>query len=218
MSACHSDHDHGHGEAAFDGASTAYRSALWLVIAINAAMFFVEIGSGTIAESKALHADALDFAADSVTYAMSLVVIGMPLAWRARAALLKSASLALMAAWVIATTVPRAVAGAAPDETIMGTIGILALCANVASALVLLRFRDGDSNVRSVWLCSRNDALGNVAVVVAAGAVAITGSRWPDLVVAAAMAALFLSSSVGIARRALKEIRHGAAPARAARS
>ena len=193
--------------ACFDGASTSYRRALWAVIAINAAMFCVEVMAGISASSQALLADALDFLGDTLTYGLSLLVIGYALSWRARAALFKGISLALMGLWVLGSTLYQTFILATPVATIMGGIGVLALLANVVSVLILYRFRDGDANVRSVWLCSRNDAIGNLAVIAAAGVVWLTASAWPDLIVALAMAGLFLHSSSLIIRQALAELR-----------
>lgn len=193
--------------APFDGASTAYRRALLAVIAINATMFAVEVVAGFGAGSRALLADALDFAGDAATYAITLWAIGRPLRTRATAALLKGLSLALMALWVLATTAWQVVVQGMPRAEVMGVIGLLAFAANLASVLILVRWKDGDANVRSVWLCSRNDAIGNVAVIAAAGGVWATASAWPDLVVAAAMAGLFLTSSVKIVRQAAAELR-----------
>ncbi|KAA3630653.1 MAG: cation transporter [Proteobacteria bacterium] len=193
--------------AKFDGVSAAYKRALWIVIAINAVMFAIEFGAGFLSRSQALKADALDFFADSLTYTITLAVIGMPVAWRARAALLKGLSLAAMGLWILATTVHQSLASTVPHAQTMGVIGFAALLANLSSVLLLLRFRDGDANVRSVWLCSRNDAIGNVAVMFAASGVWMTRSATPDLIVAAAMASLFLWSSVQIVRQATGELR-----------
>jgi Co/Zn/Cd efflux system component len=195
----------------FDGCSPAYRRVLGAVIAINAGMFALETLGGVLAGSLALQADALDFLGDTLTYAISLWVLGRPARWRARAALFKGISLGAMGLWVLGATAYRVLVLGLPDPLVMGAIGILALIANITSALLLMRFRDGDANVRSVWLCSRNDAIGNVAVVGAAGLVALLGSAWPDLIVAALMALLFLSSAAQIVRQALGELR----PARA---
>jgi Co/Zn/Cd efflux system component len=194
-----------HHEPKFDGMSTGFRRALWIVIAINATMFGVEVVAGSMAGSQALLADALDFLGDSLTYAISLVVIGMPVRVRSGAALAKGVSLAAMGLWVFGSTAWQALGPGLPDAPVMGGVGLLALAANLASVLVLMRYRDGDANVRSVWLCSRNDAIGNIAVMAAAGAVALTGSGWPDIIVAGLMAGLFLWSSVQIIRQALEE-------------
>lgn len=191
----------------FDGLSTAYRRALWTVIAINAAMFAVEVGAGAMSGSMALAADSLDFLADSLTYGLSLWVIGRPIAWRSRAALFKGGSLAVMGVGVFAATIWQTFVLGVPEAFVMSGVGLLALAANVVSVLILFRWRDGDANVRSVWLCSRNDAIGNVAVVAAGGAVWLTASGWPDVIVAGAMALLFLKSAAAILRQALDELR-----------
>ncbi len=190
----------------FDGVSAAYKRVLWAVIAINGVMFLVEMAAGTLAGSQALKADALDFLGDTATYSISLFVIGMPLVWRARAALVKGLGLGAMGLWVLGSTAYHVVVLGVPQAEVMGAIGFLALAANLASVLLLLKYRDGDSNVRSVWLCSRNDAIGNLAVIIAASGVWATGTAWPDLVVAAMMASLFLWSSVKIVSQALGEL------------
>ena len=190
----------------FDGLSAAYKRALWAVIAINGAMFVVEMVAGTLAGSQALKADALDFLGDTATYSISLFVIGMPLVWRARAALVKGLSLAAMGLWVLVTTAYHVLVLGVPQVEVMGAIGFLALIANLTSVLLLLKFRDGDANVRSVWLCSRNDAIGNLAVILAASGVWASGTAWPDLIVAGIMAMLFLWSSAQIVRQAAAEL------------
>ena len=195
--------------AAFEGLSADYRRRLWIVIAINATMFLVEMGAGALAGSRALQADALDFLGDAATYGISLAVIGASLQVRARAALLKGISLTLMGLWVFGSTAYHVLMLGVPRAEIMGLIGFLALAANVASVLILVRYKDGDANVRSVWLCSRNDAIGNVAVMIAALGVWGTATKWPDLIVAAVMAGLFLYSSAQILRQALRELRTG---------
>lgn len=195
----------------FEGVSTAYRRVLLAVIAVNATMFAVEMAGGLMAQSMALKADALDFLGDSVTYGLSLAVIGLSLRTRATVALIKGISLAVMAAVVLGASLYRVFVLAQPDAVVMGSIGMMAFAANVASVLLLMRFREGDANVRSVWLCSRNDAIGNLGVIVAGGLVAVTASPWPDLIVAGALAGLFLTSSAQIIRRALAERREAAA-------
>ena len=192
----------------FDGVSPAYKRALMAVIAINAVMFFVEMSAGLMSGSQALKADALDFAGDTATYGLSLFVIGASLKARARASLIKGASLAAIAMTVLAMTGLRVMNGAPPEAGTMGLIGLLALAANLTSVFILLRWRDGDSNVRSVWLCSRNDAIGNVGVIAAGGLVAATGAAWPDLVVAALLASLFLRSAAAITVQALGELKN----------
>lgn len=190
----------------FEGLSVGYRRALWAVIAINGTMFFVEMAAGMGASSQALKADALDFFGDTATYALSLYVIGRPLIWRARAALFKGLSLGLMGLWVFGSTVYSVFVLKTPTAEVMGLIGFLALCANLISVALLLKYRDGDANVRSVWLCSRNDAIGNVAVMLAAAGVFASGTPWPDLLVASVMASLFLYSSTQIIRQARSEL------------
>ncbi|GLQ55035.1 cation transporter [Devosia nitrariae] len=170
--------------------STRWRRVLWVALAVNAAMFLAEIVAGVAAGSAALQADAIDFLGDSANYAISLGVAGMALGWRARAALVKGWSLALLGAAVLASTVWHALAGTLPQAETMSIVGVLALLANVGVAVMLFRFRTGDSNMRSVWICSRNDVIGNIAVLLAAVGVFGTGTAWPDLVVATIMAAL----------------------------
>ena len=194
----------------FDGVSPEYRRALWAVIAINASMFFIEMSAGVFSGSQALKADALDFAGDTATYALSLLVIGASLKTRARASLFKGASLVLIALTVLTLTALRVLSGEPPEAMTMGLVGLLALLANLASVFILLRWRDGDSNVRSVWLCSRNDAIGNVGVIVAGGLVAVTGTIWPDLIVATLLAGLFLKSASAITVQALGELKSAA--------
>jgi len=195
------------GVPVFDGVDPRYKRVLWTVILINAAMFVTEIVAGHLARSQALQADALDFLGDTVTYGLSLAVIGASLRTRATAALFKGVSLSLMGAWVLGSTLYHVLILGLPRAEIMGVIGLLALAANVTSVLLLMRYKDGDANVRSVWLCSRNDAIGNIVVTGAAGAVWWTASAWPDLIVAGLMAGLFLSSAVQILRQAWAEYR-----------
>ena len=193
-------------DAKFDGVSSEFKRALWAVIAINGAMFIVEMAAGAFAGSKALQADALDFLGDTVTYALSLYVIGMSLNVRATAALAKGLSLGAMGLWVFGSTAYQVVVLGVPSAEIMGGIGLMALAANLVSVWLLMRFKDGDANVRSVWLCSRNDAIGNVAVVLAAVGVWLTDTAWPDLIVAFAIAGLFLHSSWMIIRDARSDL------------
>ncbi|MGG5811227.1 cation transporter [Falsiroseomonas sp. CW058] len=207
--ACGCGHD-----AVFTGRDPAFRRALLIVILLNAGMFLAEIAAGALARSLALVADSLDFAMDAATYGLSLAVIGMAAAARARAALLKAASLGLVAAWVIGAAAWRVFVEGVPEAVTMGAVAVAACAANLLSVALLWRWREGDANVRSVWLCSRNDAIGNLFVLAAAAGVLGTGTRWPDLIVAAAMAALFLNTSLGVARRAMAELR-GDAPAHA---
>ena len=201
-------HGHDHGDVAvFAGKDPAFRRVLWLVIVLNAGMAAVEIAAGSIGDSMALQADALDFIGDAASYGLSLAAIGWTLVWRARAALLKAASLAAFAVFVLAASLYRFAVLSDPSAEVMGVVGFAALAVNLLSVLLLMRWRDGDSNVRSVWLCSRNDAIGNVAVLAAAVLVGWTATPWPDLVVAIGMASLFAWSSVAILRQARAELR-----------
>lgn len=184
-----------------------YRRVLWTALAVNAAMFGVEVAAGLGAQSVSLLADALDFLGDAGNYAISLLVLGAALKWRARAALLKGASMALFGVWVLFVTARHAVAGTVPDAPTMGAIGVLALVANLAVAVLLWRFREGDANMVSVWLCTRNDAIGNLAVMAAALGVFGSGAGWPDFVVGAIMATLALTGAWRVIRRASAELR-----------
>jgi len=195
-------------EAKFDGASRRYKSALWLVLAINGAMFIVEMAAGAISGSMALKADALDFLGDTLTYGLSLFAIGMSLRFRAGAAMFKGVSLAVLGLAVLGSSLWQFFGNNVPDAPTMGWIGFLALLANMVSVLILIKFKDGDANVRSVWLCSRNDAIGNIAVIGAAGLVALTQSHYPDLIVAVFMSGLFLSSSWQIIKQSSREWQH----------
>ena len=193
----------------FEGMSDGYKRALLAVILINAVMFFVELTAGLKSGSQALLADALDFAGDSATYAISLFVIGASLRTRAMASLFKGGSLAFIAIIILGSSLYRFLGDTVPVAETMGIIGFLALVANLTCLVILMRWRDGDSNVRSVWLCSRNDAIGNVGVIIAGIVVAITGAAWPDLVVAILLATLFLRSSVSIISQARAELKSG---------
>lgn len=188
-----------------------WRRALWIALAVNAIMFAVEMVSGAMSGSRSLQADALDFLGDAANYAISLGVAGMVLAWRARAALVKGITIFGFGLYVMAAAIWAAFNGATPDAETMGFVGALALLANVAVAVMLFRFRDGDSNMRSVWICSRNDAVGNVAVMLAALGVFGTGTAWPDLIVAVLMAALALSGGFSIMLQARAELAHRSA-------
>jgi Co/Zn/Cd efflux system component len=187
--------------------SPAWRRALWIALAVNAGMFLAEIIAGVAAGSASLQADALDFLGDAANYAISLGVAGMVLTWRARAALLKGASLGLLGLWVLASTAWHAYAGTLPQAEVMGVVGVLAFLANAGVALMLYRYRGGDANMRSVWICSRNDAIGNVAVLLAALGVFGTGTGWPDVIVAGIMAALSISGGWQIVQQARDELR-----------
>lgn len=193
----------------FVGMSAGYKRALMAVIVINAVMFFVEITAGFKSGSQSLLADALDFAGDSATYTISLLVIGASIRTRAKASLFKGGSLVVIAAVILISSCVRFFGDAVPVAETMGLIGVIALLANLLSLLILMRWRDGDSNVRSVWLCSRNDAIGNVGVIIAGIVVAMTGAAWPDLLVAVLLASLFLRSSISIIAQAQTELKTG---------
>jgi Co/Zn/Cd efflux system component len=201
------DHCHDHCCADTHTTAPAWRRALWIALTVNAGMFAVEIGAGLAAGSSSLQADSLDFLGDAANYAISLSVTGMVLSWRARAALLKGLTLFALGVWVAATTIVNAYYGTLPKAELMGAIGLLALVTNGGVAVILYRFRSGDANMRSVWICSRNDAIGNVAVLFAAIGVFGTGTGWPDAIVAAIMATLSLSGGYQIMRHAAAELR-----------
>lgn len=190
--------------------NSSYRHTLWIVLAINAVMFLVEIGAGLAAGSASLQADALDFFGDAANYAISLIVVGMALRYRAAAALAKGATMGLFGLWVIAMVVWHALNGTLPNAITMGAVGFAALAANAASFALLWRHRLGDANMRSAWICTRNDVLGNLAVLLAALGVFGTGTGWPDVIVAAIMAALALQGTATVVRQSLGELRRPA--------
>jgi Co/Zn/Cd efflux system component len=206
----HCGHDHGPAPAADDH---AYRRVLWVALAVNAAMFMVEIAAGLTSGSAALKADALDFFADAANYAISLLVLGRAAAWSSRAALVKGSSMLVFGLLVIGDTAYRLATQTVPEPGTMGIVGAAALAANFGVAVLLYRFRNGDSNRRSVWLCTRNDALGNLAVLLAASGVFASGTGWPDYAVAAIMAVLALSGAWQIIAQARGELRQTAAHA-----
>jgi Co/Zn/Cd efflux system component len=189
------------------GHAAAYSRILWGVLAINAVMFLVEIGAGLAAGSASLQADALDFLGDAANYAISLIVVGMALRYRASAALAKGATMGLFGLWVIGTVIWHSVHGTLPSAFTMGAVGFAALAANVASFGLLWAYRGGDANMRSAWICTRNDVLGNLAVLIAALGVFGTGTGWPDIIVAAIMAALALQGAAIVVRQSMTELR-----------
>jgi Co/Zn/Cd efflux system component len=189
---------------------TAYRRVLRWVLTINAAMFSIEIGAGLATGSAALQADAVDFLGDAANYAISLFVVGMALRYRATAALAKGATMALFGSWVLGVTAWHAFGGTVPHAFTMGGVGLAALVANAISFWLLWRHRTGDANMRSAWICTRNDVLGNLAVLLAAAGVFGTGTGWPDVIVAAVMAMLALQGAATVIRQARSEFRsHG---------
>ena len=186
---------------------SGYRRVLWAVLAITMLMFAVEIGAGRAAGSASLQADALDFLGDAANYAISLFVVGLTLRARAAAALVKGATMALFGLWVMAILAWHALNGTVPGAMTMGVVGTAALAANAASFALLWAYRDGDANMRSAWICTRNDVLGNLAVLLAALGVFGTGTGWPDVIVAAIMAGLALQGSAVVLRQSLGELR-----------
>ena len=187
-------------------ANPRYRRILWIALAINVAMFFVELSASAISGSAALAADAIDFAGDAGNYGLSLAAIAAGGAWVARAAFAKGLAMGAYGIGVFAFCAWRIATGAAPEAITMGIIGTLALAANLLVAWMLYAYREGDANMRSVWLCTRNDAISNLAVLAAAAGVFGTGSFWPDVAVAALMASLALHSATAVVRQSRREI------------
>jgi Co/Zn/Cd efflux system component len=189
------------------GHAAAYSRVLWSVLAINAVMFLAEIGAGLVAGSASLQADALDFLGDAANYAISLTVVGMALGYRASAALAKGGTMGLFGLWVIGTVIWHAMHGTFPSAFTMGAVGLAALAANAASFGLLWAYRGGDANMRSAWICTRNDVLGNLAVLLAALGVFGTGTGWPDVIVASIMAGLALQGAKIVVQQSLSELR-----------
>ncbi len=186
--------------------SARYRRVLWAALWINALMFGIEIVASASAQSVSLLADSIDFFADAGNYAISLTVLGMASVWRSRAAVFKALTMLGLGLLVLGRAAWAAHAGSAPEPAMMGAVGTLALLANLGVAALLYAYREGDANMRSVWLCTRNDAIGNGAVLLAALGVLGTDSRWPDLAIAALMAALAVSAAVSILAQARREL------------
>lgn len=186
--------------------SPRFRKALGIALGINAGMFLIEVVAGLASGSVSLWADALDFAGDAANYGISLAVLSLGLAWRSRAALIKGLTMAGFGLVVLAKTAWAVAAGVSPEPLTMGAIGFIALIANATVALLLYAFREGDANMHSVWLCSRNDTLGNLAVMLAAAGVFGTGSGLPDVMVAVVMAGLALSSGIAVVRHSRLEL------------
>ena len=195
--------------------SESYRRVLWAVLAISASMFGVEVVAGLAAGSASLQADALDFLGDAGNYIISLIVVGMALRYRAMAALAKGSTMGLFGLWVIGVTAWHAWQGTVPEAFTMGAVGVAALLANAMSFALLWAYREGDSNMRSAWVCTRNDVLGNLAVLLAALGVFGTGTGWPDIAVAAIMAALALQGAWIVIGHSWSELRapHALQPA-----
>lgn len=185
-----------------------YRRALWIALAVNAAMFLIEVSAGALSGSAALLADAVDFFGDAANYGVSLAVLALVPVWRSRAALIKGCTMGAFGLFVLGKTAWNAAIGTAPEPLTMGAVALLALLANVYVAVLLYKYRGGDSNMRSVWLCSRNDAIGNVAVMIAALGVFGTGKGWPDLAVAAALGLLAISAATTVIKQSIFELKH----------
>lgn len=192
--------------AASSHITTGYRRALWIVVALNAGYGLIEIVGGFLSDSQALKADALDFMGDGIITLLGILAIGWGLLWRARSALVQGIFLGLLGLGVLGNTIMRLWAGYTPEAELMGAFAIVALAVNIAAALVLIPHRTGDANVRAVWLFSRNDAIGNLAVVIAAGFVAWLDSAWPDLIVAFVISGLFLQSAWSIVNDARRDL------------
>ena len=186
--------------------SPRFRKALWVALVLNAVMFAVELSAGLHSGSVSLLADAIDFAGDAANYGISLAVLSMGLLWRSRAALVKGFTMTGYGVFVIGKTIFTLYSGTVPEPFTMGVVAVLALLVNGGVAAMLYAYRDGDANMRSVWICSRNDAIGNVAVMLAAAGVLGTNSNWPDLAVAAVMALLALSGGISVIRQARQEL------------
>ena len=187
-----------------------YRKALWVALVLNALMFVVEFGASWTSGSVSLLADSIDFFGDAGNYALSLAVLGMAMAARSRAAVFKAACMAAFGVFVLGKALWSLQGGLPPEPATMGAVGFAALAVNAGVAWMLYRFRSGDANMRSVWICSRNDALGNLAVMLAALGVFGTGSAWPDLLVATAMAMLALTGASTVLKQARGELRAAA--------
>jgi Co/Zn/Cd efflux system component len=190
------------------GVCARFHRALWIALVVNGAMFVIEFSAAWHAHSVSLLSDAVDFLGDSANYAISLFVLGLAPIWRSRSALIKGVSMGAYGLFVLGRTGWAAFNGSVPDATTMGAVGFLALIANAGVALLLYTFREGDANMRSVWLCSRNDAIGNVAVLLAALGVFGTGTAWPDLAVAIVMSVLGLTAATSVVRQSLGELRN----------
>ena len=204
-------HAHNHDQSPHHGAPTnagaAYRSVLWIALIINASMVCIELAAGALSGSVSLLADALDFFSDAVNYGISLLVLTMAIRWRSRAAIFKATTMLAFGLFVLGKAAWGIISGVPPEALTMGLVGLLALAANLTVAFLLYQYREGDANMRSVWICTRNDAIGNIAVVLAALGVFGTRSAWPDLLVAAVMGSLAIQGALTVLRQARHELR-----------
>ena len=196
-------------DCVFTGQSRSYKRILVTVIVLNLMMFFVELGWGIVASSQALLADSLDLLGDGLTYGLSLWAINQSASRRSYIAMLKAFSLLIFALVILVDNVMRTFAAHTPIPLTMGWVATLVLVVNISSAVLLYKFREGDANIQSVWLCSRNDAIGNVGVMIAAGLVYLLQAGWPDLLAAGILVTLFTASSIRIFRLSLAEMRLG---------
>lgn len=184
-----------------------YRKILWIILVINAVMFIVELVSGLYSSSQSLLADSLDFFGDAANYGISLYVLNKSLRQRAYASIIKGSMMGMFGIVVIVSTIYKAFVAGIPQAEVMGIVGFLALLANVFSAFLLFNYRKGDSNRQSVWICSVNDAIGNIAVLLAGAGVFITSSKYPDLLVAFIIATLAIRGSIKILNQAKSELK-----------
>ncbi|MEQ1722196.1 MAG: cation transporter [Pseudobdellovibrio sp.] len=194
-------------EVKHEKVSQSFRKVLWIALIVNFTMFIVELASSFSADSVSLVADSIDFFGDAANYAVSLFVLNSGLVVRAKASLLKAATMGLFGLWVIGVSIYNAFAVSAPEAQTMGFLGVMAMLANLFVAVLLYKYRDGDSNMQSVWLCTRNDVIGNIAVILAASGVFLTTTRWPDLIVAFGMGILSLYSSLQVIKVANLELK-----------
>jgi Co/Zn/Cd efflux system component len=202
-------HCHSNSCSTEEASDPRYRRILWIALMLNLMMFIVELAAGLASGSVSLLADAIDFFGDAANYAVSLAVLSMALVVRAKAALFKAACMLAFGLFVLGKAAWSARTGVPPEALTMGIVGFAALCVNIGVAAMLYAYRNGDANMQSVWLCSRNDALSNMAVILAAFGVFGTASAWPDLVVASVMGLLAISSAFTVFKSARKELATG---------
>jgi cation diffusion facilitator family transporter len=201
-------HDHSH-TIEFDPNNKPFKRVLWIALFLNLGMFLVEVVYGVLSHSLSLRADAIDFLGDSANYFVTLFILTSAIQTKAKVSMAKAIFMLAFGGWVLIEAFTRFFSTQVPDSLTMSWVGVLALVANAVTALLLFKFKDGDSNMQSVWLCSRNDAIGNLAVIIASGAVYLFTSKWPDLIVAIVMAGLAIHSAIQIIRSARNELTHG---------